>query len=308
MNSIEINIDFSQIRSYRALIHFFQEAHSLVENDTIYLLLDFSSNSFVHSDHLLTVVVIVNYFRAKGIIVTIDVRGECNYAARVNFFNLLGLSYSESFTRRGNVGRFIELSSFTEDSTYTLQDNLTMILHQLPIDIEVKHLMFYCLAEIMDNVLIHSRQENGWMCTQFYPSAKKIRLMICDNGVGILNALQSGDRQEYRDINEADALELCVQRGVTNGLGLGFGLYATSRFIQLNGGEMLLCSGHHTLDINGDQSTVSHGSYWPGTIVALLIHTDIPVDYQDIMPGHHTLPDDYQFFIDKFFGEDNELW
>ncbi len=37
-------------------------------------------------------------------------------------------------------------------------------------------------------------------------------------------------------------------------------------------------------------------------------NTNIPVDYHSIMPTHHTLPDDYQFYIDKFFGDDNELW
>lgn len=86
------------------------------------------------------------------------------------------------------------------------------------------------------------------------------------------------------------------------------GLYASSRFSQLNKGEMLLYSGHHYLEINADQSVIGREGYWPGTLVAMRIRTDIPVDYMDIMPANHTLPDDYQFFIDKFFGENNELW
>lgn len=71
---------------------------------------------------------------------------------------------------------------------------------------------------------------------------------------------------------------------------------------------MLLYSGCHYLEIGTDRSVVGEGSYWPGTLVAMRIRTDIPVDYTDIMPDKHTLPDDYQFFIDKFFGENNELW
>lgn len=309
MKSLDIHIDFSQIDSYRALVLFFEGIFAFEEQDTVQLHLDFSSrNLFVHSDHLLAIVAMVSYLRAKGIVVSIEVEGECDYASRVNFFQLLEIPYEENFTRRGNVGRFIELSRFTNDTTYTLQDHLTMLLHQLPIAIEVKQLMFYCLGEIMDNVLVHSCQDHGWVCAQFYPIRQEIRLMICDNGIGVREALRNGDREEYRDISEADALALCVQRGVTNGRGLGFGLYATSRFIQLNRGEMLLYSGHYYLEIQENQSNVSEGNYWPGTIVAMRIRTDIPVDYQDIMPAHHTLPDDYQFFIDKFFGEDNELW
>jgi len=309
MNSLDIYINFNQIDSYRTLVMFFERVHTLEEQDTVRLLLDFSNrNLFVHSDHLLTIVAIVNYLRANSIIVSIEINGECDYAARVNFFQLLGVPYAESFTRRGNVGRFIELSRFTNDTTYSLQDHLTMLLHQLPIAIEVKQLMFYCLGEIMDNVLVHSSKDQGWACAQFYPNRREIRLMICDCGVGVREALRNGEREEYRNIDEAQALRLCVQRGVTNGHGLGFGLYATSQFIQLNRGRMLLYSGNHILEIQRDRSYVSEGSYWPGTIVALLIRTDIPVDYQDIMPAHQTLPDDYQFFIDKFFGEDNELW
>lgn len=132
--------------------------------------------------------------------------------------------------------------------------------------------------------------------------------MICDNGIGIREALKNGKRKDYRHISEAEALSLCIQRGVTNGQGLGFGLYATSRFIQLNNGDMLLYSGNHSLAINGENVAVSKGDFWPGTLVAMRIRTNIPVNYKDIMPADHTLPDDYQFFIDQFFGEDNELW
>src|SRR5690606_31274794 len=134
-----------------------------------------------------------------------------------------------------------------------------------------------------------------WVCAQFYPNRREIRLMICDSGVGVLETLRNGEREEYRGVSEADALNLCIQRGVTNGRGLGFGLYATSRFSQLNQGEMLLYSGHHYLEIGPDHSVVGRGSYWPGTLVAMRIRTDISVDYMDIMPAHHTLPDDYQF-------------
>lgn len=55
----------------------------------------------------------VSYMRAKQIVVNIELEGECSYAARVNFFQLLGIPYEEKFVRRNNVGRFIELSRFT---------------------------------------------------------------------------------------------------------------------------------------------------------------------------------------------------
>ena len=95
---------------------------------------------------------------------------------------------------------------------------------------------------------------------------------------------------------------------VTNGKGLGFGLFATSQFILKNYGELFLYSGNHYLTAKNGNYEIKSGSYWKGTVVSLRINTNIPVDYKSIMPVNHTLPDDYQFFIDKFFGQDNELW
>lgn len=123
MKSLDIHIDFAKIDSYRALILFFEGTHALEEQDTVQLCLDFSAdNLFVHSDHLLATVAMVSRLRTKGIVVNIELEGECDYANRVNFFQLLGVPYEEKFMRRGNVGRFIELSRFTNDTTYTLQD------------------------------------------------------------------------------------------------------------------------------------------------------------------------------------------
>lgn len=309
MNTEVIKIDFSLIDSHREVISCFHRAQIAGKGGKVELILDFSTKRvFVHSDHLLAIVALVNHLLEMGIDVNVVVEGKCDYASRVNFFKLLGIPYEEHFVRRGSVGRFIELSKFTNETTYSLQDHLTMLLHQLPIAKEVKELMFYCLGEIMDNVLLHSGLKHGWVCAQFYPSRREMRLMICDNGMGVRDALRNGAREEYTHINEAEALKLCIQRGVTNGQGLGFGLYATSKFIQLNKGEMLLYSGHHCLEMNGEDVAVSEVSFWPGTLVAMRTRTNVPVNYKDVMPANHTLPDDYQFFIDQFFGENNELW
>ena len=38
------------------------------------------------------------------------------------------------------------------------------------------------------------------------------------------------------------------------------------------------------------------------------INTDHSVDYKQIMPKGHTLPDDYQFLLEQRFGIDDNLW
>ncbi|MFB2120824.1 ATP-binding protein [Parapedobacter sp. 2B3] len=305
-----IKIELEKIDNHWALVSLFDGVHELQTHDTVNLILDFSAqNLFVHADHLLVIVSMVHHLRHRGVTVGIQVVGQNDYASRVNFFRLLDVPYEESFVRRKASGKFIELFRFDNNLIYRLQDDLTMIIHQLGnVALEVKQLMFYCLNEIMDNVLVHSGQDFGWVAAQVFPSRREIRLIICDNGVGVLESLQSSGLKEFLNITERQALEMSIQRGITSGKGLGFGLYATSQFITQNRGEMLLYSGNHCLELDRSGIVIHDGATWPGTVVALRIRTDIVVDYKTIMPPNHTLPDDYQLIIDKYFGEDNELW
>ena len=53
--------------------------------------------------------------------------------------------------------------------------------------------------------------------------------------------------EKYRDITEAEALKLCLQDKITDGKGLGFGLYTTSRLVDSIGKKFVLHSGKHKL-------------------------------------------------------------
>jgi hypothetical protein len=69
---------------------------------------------------------------------------------------------------------------------------------------------------------------------------------------------------------------------------------------------LLLYSGNHYLFAQNGTYDVTGGEYCKGTLVSLRINTNVPVNYKEIMPQNHTLPDDYDFFIDKLFGEESK--
>lgn len=79
-------------------------------------------------------------------------------------------------------------------------------------------------------------------CAQLFPAKNEIRLMICDTDVGIYKALTSSEKLIFHEKTEEDALRLCIEKGVTNGEGMGFGLYASSEFIKHNKGQMIIYS------------------------------------------------------------------
>ncbi len=308
MAELEINILFNNNLSHIDLIQMVSPVYKLEAGDTLHLNVTFSGN-IVHSESLLILASLVNFLRSKQVLVSIDIHGSSTYASRVDFYKLIDIPFEERYARRDSTGRFIELKAFDEDSLYRLQDELNMVLYQKgTIAKEILELLSYCICEIMDNVLVHSGLSSGWLAAQYFPAAKEIRLTIRDYGDGIHHSLTNQPGSAFMGLSEAEALDLCIQRGVTNGKGLGFGLFATSQFILKNMGDLLVYSGNHYLFAQQGEYNVREGEYCKGTVVSLRINTNIPVDYKEIMPENHSLPDDYDFFIEKFFGEDNELW
>lgn len=267
---------------------------------------------FIYAEKLLILACLLADLRSKGIDVLGFVNGNwdgsaAKYASRINFFQHIDLSYTEGFKRHQSQGRFLEITRYTKESIKDIDIHIHSIfakekwIHQ-----DVLQLLYYCLYEIMDNVLEHAGRDNGWVCAQFFPQLNEIRIVIADSGKGIHHALLTNPK--YIDITEVDSLLLCIQKGVSAGSGRGFGLYATSEFVRHNQGDLLIYSGQHYLHHSDHDTIVELGSPWLGTIVCLKIHTNIPVDYHKIMPPGHALPDNYQEFIDQHIGKENELW
>jgi hypothetical protein len=308
MAELGLTIIYKKGLEHIDLIQQLSPAYNLQAGDVLHLSIVFPGY-LVHAENLLIVASFINFLRGREVIVEIETHGDSTYASRVDFYKLIDVPFEEKYIRRDSTGRFIELKPFNENTLYGIQDELNMVLYQKgTIAKEILQLLSYCICEIMDNILVHSGLNSGWIAAQYYPAAKEIRLTVCDYGEGIHHSLTHQDGSKYKDASEAEALDLCIQRGVTNGKGLGFGLFATSQFILKNGGDLLLYSGNHYLLAQGGDYSIKQGEFCQGTFVSLRINTENPVDYKEIMPKNHSLPDDYDFFIDKFFGEDNELW
>ena len=74
---------------------------------------------------------------------------------------------------------------------------------------------------------------------------------------------------------------------MTSGKGKGHGLYATSKFIELNHGWLTILSGSHKLDVTNGLRDVSKISNWQGTCVYLRINTNMDVDYKEFTGKHY---------------------
>lgn len=156
------------------------------------------------------------------------------------------------------------------------RDVIKSMTSHFEIEVSVLQALSYCLYEIMDNVHIHSGKPLGTAMTCYNEKDKTLQLLIADDGMGIRASL--AENEKYADISEANALMLCLKDTITDGKGMGFGLYTTSRLVDRIGKEFILHSGSHKLIIKDKQTTIVENGYWQGTLVYMVIGTGEEID------------------------------
>ena len=203
-------------------------------------------------------------------------------------------------------GGSICIEMFDEKNIQQVYRRLVEVLiHQPEVETSLLQAMSYCFYEVMDNVLIHSGKSNGIVITNYTEDQHLIQILVADDGIGIHASLT--ENQVFADFSEPQALEHCIQDKVSDGKGMGFGLYSTSRLINTAGHKLIIRSGNHTLSANGDM-TVTPSEPWQGTIVYFELRSN-----QDIDPGlivdHRTDPaEEFEYlFLDNNTDLD-KLW
>ena len=188
---------------------------------------------------------------------------------------------------------------------HTLNDVYQQVLKTLTahfeIEVSVLQAMSYCFYEILDNVHIHSGKPLGTAITHFDANKNILRVLVADDGMGVRESLS--ENEKYRGITEADALSMCIKDSVTDGKGMGFGLYATSRLMKNIGVNFILHSGTHKLIYKDDKTEVIDNGHWQGTIVYMEITTSREIDPNEVV-DHRTNADEQ---YNESFVETEEL-
>ena len=195
---------------------------------------------------------------------------------------------------------------FDEESIHSVYKDIVNVLKRQPgIELGVLQALSYCFYEILDNVITHSMKSCGTVALRYTPENAKIQIMVVDDGIGIQKSLATNER--FHDISEADALVQCMHDKVTDGKGMGFGLYSTACLIRSAGISLWLHSGGHALvfDENGEHTV--EADYWQGTVVYFEICSDKEIDPNRILENRADAASD---FNDEFLDTDDleNLW
>ena len=185
------------------------------------------------------------------------------------------------------------------------RDVINAMTSHLEIEISVLQALSYCLYEIMDNVHIHSGKPLGTAITYYDNRTESLSILIADDGMGIKASLASNEKYQY--VTEAEALQLCLQDSITDGKGMGFGLYTTARLIESIGRKFILHSGTHKLVMEDGASAVMENGCWQGTLIYMEIGTAKEIDPNQVVDHRADVAEEYnESFIET--GELESLW
>lgn len=161
------------------------------------------------------------------------------------------------------------------------QNVLKTLTSHFDIEVSVLQALSYCFYEILDNVHIHSGRPIGTAMTHFDSENGILRVLVADDGMGIRESLAGNEK--FRDITEEEALSKCLEDSVTDGKGMGFGLYATSRLMKDAGLQFVIHSGHHKLISNDCGREVVENGLWRGTVVYMELSTVKEINPNDVV-------------------------
>lgn len=185
------------------------------------------------------------------------------------------------------------------------KDIVNAMTAHLDIEVSVLQALGYCLYEMMDNIHIHSGKPLGTAITYYDGARHTLYILIADDGMGIRASLS--ENEKYKDVTEEDALRLCLQDRITDGKGMGFGLYTTSRLVDSIGKEFVLHSGTHKLIRKDGEESVMENGLWQGTLIYMVIGTGEEIDPNQIVDHRTDVVEEYnETFVES--SEIESLW
>ncbi len=195
---------------------------------------------------------------------------------------------------------------FDTKNIYEVYSDIVRLLNGYPdIELSVLQGLSYCFYEVLDNVLTHSEKVCGTLMMRYIPEKSLIQILVADDGIGVRESLSRNPI--YADLSEDEAVMRCIEDKVTDGKGMGFGLYSTARLINNAGIRLDIHSGNSVLKYDGVNISLVKDDYWQGTIVYFELHSDKDFDPNEIVEYRTDCISQYnEAFIDD--SKLDELW
>lgn len=192
---------------------------------------------------------IIEYYKNQGVDFYFDINlsiylNNCGFS-QPNYYSPEEIkSLLTPFNQIIKYDNSLQVAAFT-------QKCVDYISHQVVCEDGAFESLIWCINEVMDNVLVHSQSEFGYVMAQFHATNKHIAICVSDTGIGIFNTLKNSKHHPGEAI---DALTLSIQEGIGDGQGQGNGLFGLSQIVKKNSGRLRLTSGSASLILENDST------------------------------------------------------
>lgn len=247
---------------------------------------------------------IIDHYKKEGIVFDHSLVDPSSYLVHCGIFS----PFTELQTNGSPFDKIYYYNESRQVATIT-QTFIDYISHQTVCKKGVLDSLTWCINEVMDNVLVHSQKEYGFVMAQYHQTKNRIAFCIYDDGIGISQSLY---HSKHRPKNELDALSLAIQEGIGDGLGQGNGLFGLYKIVLENKGQLTITSGASSIMINeqGEMKEFTNLPYidkdHKGTIVDFQLDLNKPVD---IKKAFHSIGgyDGFDIRIDNMLNDEDYI-
>lgn len=198
--------------------------------------------SAIYPNACLPIAAIIEFYREQGNEFVFEIFTS-EYLNNCYFANPLKLDVEGIRSLYNPFDKIIKYDNSAQVAEFTQKcvDNISC---QMVCEEGIFESLIWCINEVMDNVLVHSKNNTGYVMAQFHAASKHIAICVADTGIGIFNSLKNSTHHPRKAI---DAISLAIQEGVGDGQGQGNGLFGLYQIIQANGGRLTITSGSASL-------------------------------------------------------------
>ncbi len=170
--------------------------------------------------------------------------------------------------------------------------------------------LIWCINEVMDNVLVHSGENTGYIMAQYHRKKNRLAFCVCDYGIGIHKTLLES---KHKPATEIDALTMAIQEGIGDGKGQGNGLYGLYQIVKENGGKLTISSGESAIMLSNSKGLQKFDNCEklirtnPGTIVDFQLDISKKIDIQTALCKINGF-DGFDIRIDNMWDDNNSNW
>jgi len=194
---------------------------------------------------------IVEYWKSIGTEFNYFFERDDGYIANSSISHPLLVSDNMLQLSRGSLNKIWKFRDF--EDVQQLVDSFVREISQVSIcESGVLEGLTWCLNEVMDNVLQHSKANFGYAMGQIHQSTKHIAFCVFDYGQGIYNSLKD---TQYTPRHPIDAITLAVKEGITrdSDLGQGNGMWGLHNIVKVNSGRLGITSNGASYIMKGDE-------------------------------------------------------